>query len=37
MPLTIVTKGSTLDVGRDPETIFDIPNKEKLLKFSKSC
>ena len=31
MPLTIVTKGSSLDIGRDPESTSDIPNKEKLL------
>ena len=35
MPLTNATKGSTLDVGRDPESSSDILTKEKLLKFSK--
>ena len=37
MPLTVVTKGSTLDIGRDAECTSDIPSKEKLFKFSKCC
>ena len=35
MPLTIITKGSTSDVGWYADFTSDIPSKEKLLKFSK--
>ena len=35
MPLAIITKSSTLDVGRGPESASDIPKIEKFFKFSK--
>ena len=35
MSLAVITKSSTLEVGRPPESASDIPNEEILLKFSK--
>ena len=37
MTLTIATKGATVDVGRNSESTSDLPDKEKLLEFSKCC